>query len=122
SSDTGERQGQMAIEAPASELQAARGGNRDAATPYWMRTLALTERRRADTRHWSWEPSQQADRFIMTEKRLQAKAADRRRRFIASALVVAAVAGVIHGLFSLYWAIGGDWLVESLGHDLQSAF
>lgn len=31
---------------------------------------------------------------------------------------VAAVAGVIHGAFSLYWGFGGSWLVDTLGEDL----
>jgi hypothetical protein len=35
------------------------------------------------------------------------------------ALLAAAVAGTVHGLFSLYWALGGDWLLESLGHSLN---
>ena len=35
-----------------------------------------------------------------------------------TALSVAAVAGVVHGAFSLYWGIGGSWLVDTLGEDL----
>ena len=38
------------------------------------------------------------------------------------ALLTAAAAGTVHGLFSLYWAMGGDWLLESLGDDLIEAF
>src|SRR5699024_7803161 len=38
------------------------------------------------------------------------------------ALLTAAAAGTVHGLFSLYWAVGGDWLLESLGADLIETF
>ncbi|MFK5689530.1 DUF3995 domain-containing protein [Ornithinimicrobium sp. LYQ92] len=48
-----------------------------------------------------------------------APAAPRRTRW---ALVVAAVAGTGHGLFSLYWAVGGTWLVETLGEDIVETF
>jgi hypothetical protein len=37
-------------------------------------------------------------------------------------LAVAAVAGCVHGLFSLYWAAGGDWLLATLGHRLVTTF
>lgn len=39
-----------------------------------------------------------------------------------AALRIAAAAGVAHGLFSLYWAVGGDWLLASLGQALIEAF
>lgn len=39
-------------------------------------------------------------------------------RATVTAFVVAAVAGVVHGLFSVYWGVGGTWLVETLGTDL----
>ena len=39
-----------------------------------------------------------------------------------AALLTAAAAGAVHGLFSLYWAMGGGWLLESLGADLIEAF
>lgn len=39
-----------------------------------------------------------------------------------TALIVAAAAGVLHGLFSLYWAFGGDWLVNTLGRQLTETF
>lgn len=38
------------------------------------------------------------------------------------AFVVAAVAGTAHGLFSLYWAAGGTWLVGTLGTDIVQTF
>lgn len=38
------------------------------------------------------------------------------------ALLTAAAAGTVHGLFSLYWATGGDWLLESLGQALTATF
>ena len=38
------------------------------------------------------------------------------------ALWTAAAAGTVHGLFSLYWAMGGGWLLESLGADLIETF
>ena len=31
------------------------------------------------------------------------------------ALWLAAVVGVLHGLFSLYWALGGRWLLDTVG-------
>jgi hypothetical protein len=39
-----------------------------------------------------------------------------------SALLVAAAAGTVHGLFSLYWAVGGGWLVSTLGRQLVDMF
>lgn len=35
---------------------------------------------------------------------------------------IAALAGLIHGVFSLYWAVGGDGLIATLGHQLVDAF
>lgn len=43
-------------------------------------------------------------------------------RTVLSALLIAGAAGTIHGLFSLYWAAGGDWLVSTLGRRLVDAF
>ncbi|MGO1950134.1 MAG: DUF3995 domain-containing protein [Mycobacteriaceae bacterium] len=41
------------------------------------------------------------------------------RKTIASVmLAVAAVTGVIHGGFSVYWGLGGEFLVGTLGSDL----
>ncbi|WP_420123505.1 DUF3995 domain-containing protein [Nakamurella sp.] len=39
----------------------------------------------------------------------------RRARWGTIALWGAAVAGGIHGLFSLYWAVGGRWLLDTVG-------
>lgn len=36
------------------------------------------------------------------------------------ALLLAAVVGVIHGAFSLYWAFGGTWLLETIAVDASS--
>lgn len=38
------------------------------------------------------------------------------------AAVVGAVVGVVHGLFSLYWAFGGDWLISTLGDRIVDVF
>lgn len=38
------------------------------------------------------------------------------------AAVVGAVVGVVHGLFSLYWAVGGDWLMDTLGDRIVDVF
>lgn len=32
------------------------------------------------------------------------------------------MAGLVHGAFSLYWALGGEWLLESLGERVVGAF
>ncbi|MDO5511628.1 DUF3995 domain-containing protein [Corynebacterium sp.] len=40
----------------------------------------------------------------------------------AAALWVAALAGVIHGAFSLYWAAGGTWLLETVGEAVTDQF
>lgn len=39
----------------------------------------------------------------------------RRARWGRIALWGAAVAGGLHGLFSLYWAVGGRWLLDTVG-------
>lgn len=39
----------------------------------------------------------------------------RRSRWGTIALWGAAVAGGVHGLFSLYWALGGRWLLDTVG-------
>ena len=39
-----------------------------------------------------------------------------------SALVLAGVLGSVHAAFSLYWAVGGEWLVEMLGRRMVDAF
>ncbi|XVX19792.1 DUF3995 domain-containing protein [Actinomycetota bacterium] len=39
-----------------------------------------------------------------------------------AALLLAALAGTLHGLASLYWAAGGDWLLSTLGPDLVDRF
>jgi len=39
-----------------------------------------------------------------------------------TALLTTAAAGTVHGVFSLYWSMGGDWLLESLGADLIETF
>ncbi|MGF9761057.1 DUF3995 domain-containing protein [Microvirga sp. 0TCS3.31] len=38
------------------------------------------------------------------------------------ALVLAGVLGSIHAAFSLYWGVGGEWLVETLGRRMADAF
>jgi hypothetical protein len=43
-------------------------------------------------------------------------------RAVLPALLIATVAGATHGLFSLYWAAGGNYLVSTLGHQLVSTF
>ncbi|OAB88951.1 hypothetical protein AWH69_04085 [Janibacter melonis] len=37
-------------------------------------------------------------------------------------LVLAALVGTVHAIFSLYWAIGGDWLLETLGERIVTTF
>ena len=37
-------------------------------------------------------------------------------------LLVAAALGAVHAGFSLYWSIGGTWLLSSLGSDLVARF
>ena len=43
-------------------------------------------------------------------------------RRVPVALWVAAALGVVHALASLYWALGGDWLVATLGERITTAF
>lgn len=43
-------------------------------------------------------------------------------RAARATLLIAAVAGTAHGLFSLYWATGGNWLVGTLGRQLVDEF
>ena len=38
------------------------------------------------------------------------------------ALLVAGAAGTLHALVSLYWAVGGTWLLETLGARVLEAF
>lgn len=37
-------------------------------------------------------------------------------------LVAAAALGLLHTAFSLYWALGGDWLLATLGERIVSTF
>lgn len=37
-------------------------------------------------------------------------------------LVLAAIVGVVHGGFSLYWSCGGSWLFDTVGQDVAGAF
>ena len=37
-------------------------------------------------------------------------------------LLLAGVLGSLHAAFSLYWGVGGEWLVETLGRRLVDAF
>ncbi|HET7356690.1 MAG TPA: DUF3995 domain-containing protein [Nocardioidaceae bacterium] len=37
-------------------------------------------------------------------------------------LQLAALLGMVHGLVSLYWAAGGDWLLSTLGERLVATF
>lgn len=39
-----------------------------------------------------------------------------------AALVLAAVIGVVHGSFSVYWSFGGRWLLDTVGQDVIGAF
>jgi hypothetical protein len=41
---------------------------------------------------------------------------------VPAALVAAAVFGAIHAGFSIFWSMGGTWLVWSLGGRLQASF
>ncbi len=40
-------------------------------------------------------------------------------RAVPAGLALAAVFGAVHAGFSLYWSMGGTWLVWSLGSNLQ---
>ena len=44
------------------------------------------------------------------------------RKHGSTALALAALCGVVHALFSLYWAAGGTLLIESLGSRLVETF
>lgn len=37
-------------------------------------------------------------------------------------LVLAALVGVVHGTFSLYWSCGGKWLLDTVGQGVAEAF
>lgn len=39
-------------------------------------------------------------------------------RGVQAALLAAAAVGTVHGIFSVYWGLGGTWLVDTLGDDL----
>lgn len=41
---------------------------------------------------------------------------------VTATLMVSAAAGMVHGLFSLYWAVGGNWLISTLGDQLVAVF
>lgn len=43
-------------------------------------------------------------------------------RAARAALLIAAAAGTVHGLFSAYWGLGGNWLVGTLGRQLVDEF
>ncbi len=43
-------------------------------------------------------------------------------RWTRAALVAAAALGLVHAAFSLYWALGGDWLLVTLGARIVSDF
>lgn len=44
------------------------------------------------------------------------------QRVTAIALISAAVLGVTHGVCSIYWGLGGHWLVATLGERIVSDF
>ena len=44
------------------------------------------------------------------------------RRAVSSLLAVAAIAGLVHAAFSLYWAAGGDALLSTLGDRIVREF
>lgn len=48
--------------------------------------------------------------------------AARAPRRVPVPLVLAAVAGIGHGVFSLYWALGGDWLLATVGQRMIEQF
>ncbi len=56
-------------------------------------------------------------RVIATDPRYEVSS-----RAALVALLIAAVAGTVHGLFSLYRAAGGSWLVGTLGRQLVDEF
>lgn len=41
---------------------------------------------------------------------------------LAALLGVELAAGVVHGLFSLYWGAGGSWLLPTIGRQMLEAF
>lgn len=43
-------------------------------------------------------------------------------RRVSAPLVLAAVAGIVHGAFSLYWAADGDWLLATVGQRMIEEF
>jgi hypothetical protein len=46
----------------------------------------------------------------------------RRDAVVQGSLWAAATAGTLHALFSLYWAFGGGWLLETLGTRILDQF
>lgn len=38
------------------------------------------------------------------------------------ALLVAALAGILHGAASIYWGLGGQWLLETVGDQVTGQF
>lgn len=54
--------------------------------------------------------------------RSRAEADEEATRAARLPLAVAATAGALHAAFSLYWAAGGKWLIETLGERILSAF
>ncbi|CAG7845652.1 hypothetical protein USB125703_01925 [Pseudoclavibacter triregionum] len=56
-----------------------------------------------------------------TSARIQARTDARSARGLGW-LAVAAVAGLIHAGFSAYWALGGTWLLETVGEQVVEAF
>lgn len=40
----------------------------------------------------------------------------------AAAFAVAASVGIVHGMFSLYWALGGTWLLATVGGRMVEQF
>lgn len=47
-------------------------------------------------------------------------AAARPGRAAVAALLTCSIAGVVHGLFSLYWAVGGNWLTITISDQLAA--
>lgn len=43
-------------------------------------------------------------------------------RRIHPLLIIAALAGLVHAGLSLYWALGGNWLLSTIGTELVQAF
>ncbi|KAA9394822.1 DUF3995 domain-containing protein [Kocuria coralli] len=40
----------------------------------------------------------------------------------SACFLIAAAAGTVHGAFSVYWGLGGDWLLRTVGESLVEAF